>query len=155
MHNETFCELCKKLSRTGGIFFKVNNLLPTNILISLSNFLFLSFLHYRIIVWGLTLEVHTKPIYLLQKKIFRVIAFESFASSSTPTFSELKILKFYDLFELKLLIFVYKSINMISPICFHNFFDTLTSVHQYDIRQATEGDIFIVRKNTLQYGNTC
>ena len=42
---------------------------------------------------------------------------------------------------------------MISPICFHNFFDTLTSVHQYDTRQATEGDIFIVRKHTLQYGN--
>ena len=41
---------------------------------------------------------------------------------------------------------------MISPICFHNFFDTLTSVHQYNTRQAAKGDILMRRKNTLQYG---
>ena len=45
-------------------------------------------------------------IYLLQKNVIRAIAFKSFTSPSTPTFSELKILKLYDLFELKLLIFV-------------------------------------------------
>ena len=146
------CELSKKLSKTCGIFFKVRHLLPTDILVSLCNSSFSSFLQYGIIVWGLTYEVHTKPIYLLQKKVVRAIAFKSFTSPSTPTFSELKILKLYDLFESKLLTFVYESVNMISPIYFHNFFDTLTSVHQYDTRQAAKGDILIRRKNTLQYG---
>ena len=41
---------------------------------------------------------------------------------------------------------------MISPSCFPKFFNTLTSVHQYDTRQATKGDIVMMRKNTLQYG---
>jgi len=47
---------------------------------------------------------------------------------------------------------VYECINLISPIFFHNFFDNLTSVHQYNTRQACKGDIFMTQKNTLQYG---
>ena len=37
---------------------------------------------------------------------------------------------------------VYECINLISPIFLHNFFDNLTSVHQYNTRQACKGDIF-------------
>ena len=46
---------------------------------------------------------------------------------------------------------MYEAVNMISPLIFHNCFDTLTAVHQYDTRQASKGDIFMSRKNTLQY----
>ena len=145
-------ELNKKLSRTCGIFFKVRHLLPTTVLISLYNSLFSSFLQYGVIVWGLTYDTHIKPIYLLQKKVVRAITFKSFRSPSTSIFSDLKILKLYDLFELKLLTFVYESVNKISPSFFHNFFETLTTVHHYDTRQASKGDIFMTRKNTLQYG---
>ena len=146
------CEFSKKLSRTCGMFFKLRHLLPTSVLVSLYNSLFSSFLQYGIIVWGLTNEVHTKPIYLLQKKVVRAFTFKSFTSPSTPIFSDLKILKLYDLFELKLLSFVYESINMISPVFFHNFFETLSSVHWYDTQQASKGDIFMTQENTLQYG---
>ena len=142
----------RKISRTCGIFFKIRHLLSTNVLIPLYNSLFHSFLQYGIVVWGLTYEVHTKPIYLLQKKVVRAIACKSFTSESTPIFSDLKILKLYDLFYLQLLTFVYESVNKISPICFHNFFETLTSVHQYDTRQASKGDIFMTQENTLLYG---
>ena len=148
-------ELSKKLSRTCGLFFKVRHLLPTSVLISLYNSLFSSFLQYGIIVWGLTYDTQTKPIYLLQKKAIRAIAFKSFTSPSTPIFSDLKILKLYDLFDFKLLTFVYESVNKISPSFFHNFFETLTTVHHYNTRQALKGDIFMTRENTLQYGLRC
>ena len=67
-------------------------------------------------------------------------------------FSDLKILKLHDLFQLKLLCFVYESVHEISPICFHNFFKSLESVHQYDTRQAGKDNIFQTQKNTSQYG---
>ena len=67
------CELSKKLSRTCGIFFKVRHLLPTSVLVSLYNSLFSSFLQYGIIVWGLTYEVHTKPMYLLQRELLELL----------------------------------------------------------------------------------
>ena len=57
-----------------------------------------------------------------------------------------------EFFELKLLTFVYKSVNTISPSSFHEFFDLLSNVHQHDTRQACKGDIFLARKNTMQYG---
>ena len=145
-------ELSKKLARTSGIFFKIRHLLPTSVLVSLYNSLFAYFLQYGIIVWGLTYDIHTKPIYLLQKKIVRATAFKNFTSPSTPIFSEMKILKLNDLFHFKLLIFVYESFHLISPTFFRNFFETLSTVHQYDTRRAHKGDIFMTRKNTLQYG---
>ncbi len=145
-------ELSKKLARTCGIFFKIRHLLPTNVLVSLYNSLFSSFLQYGIIVWGLTYDIHTKPIYLLQKKVVRAIAFQNFTSPSSPIFSDLKILKLYDLLDLKLLTFVYESVNKFSPPYFYNFFTILSDVHQYDTRQACEGGIFMTQPNTLQYG---
>ena len=81
----------------------------------------------------------------------RAICFENFTSHSTPIFPDLKILKQHDLYQLKLLCFVYGSIHKISPICFHNFFKSLESVHQYDTRQAGQDDIFPTRKKTSQY----
>ena len=143
-------ELSKKLARTSGIFFKIRHLLPTSILVSLYYALFAYFLQYGIIVWGLTYDIHTKPIYLLQKRIVRAIAFKNFTSPSTPIFSELKILN--DLIHFKLLFFVYESVHLISPTFFHNFFETLSTVHQYDTKRARKSDIFMTRKKTLQYG---
>ena len=145
-------ELSKKLARTCGMFFKIRHFLPVDVMICLYNSLFSSFLQYGIVVWGLTYDVHIKPIYLLQKRVVRAIAFEHFTSPSTPIFSDLKILKLQDLFQLKLLCFVYDCVNKNSPNCFRNFFESVSNVHQYGTRQASKNDIFLTRKNTLQYG---
>ena len=85
-------------------------------------------------------------------KVGRSIAFKNFTSPSTPIFSELKILKLYDLFHLKLFISVYESVHLISPTFFHHFFETLSSPHQYGTRHARKGDMFVVHKNTLECG---
>ena len=143
-----------KFVRILYLFQKMPNLDPNYPHLTLRHWLhfFGFFLLYGILVWGLAYDTHTKPIYLLQKKVVRAIAFKNFTSPSTPIFSELKILKLYDLSILKLLTFVYESVNLISPAFFYNFFETLPSVHQKDTRQACRGDIFVMRKNTLQCG---
>ena len=115
-------ELSKKLARTCGIFFNVRHLLLRNVLVSLYNSLFASFLQYGIVVWGLTCDSYIKPIFILQKKAVRAIAFENSSAPSSPIFHTLQFLKMQDLFELKLLNFVYESVNKISPSCFHEFF---------------------------------
>ena len=104
-------------SRYGKVF-KIGHLLPTSVKGSLHYSLFPTLGNYR-----------------LQKKVVRSIAFKNFTSPSTPIFSELKILKLYDLFHLKLLTFVYESVRLISPTFFHNFLEILTSVSQYDTVQ--------------------
>ena len=69
-----------------------------------------------------------------------------------PIFKDLKLLKLSEIFELRLLIFVFESVNETSPTCFHNFFLFNSSVHQYSTRQASQGDLYLFRKNSVQYG---
>ena len=145
-------ELSKKLARTCGMFFKIRHFLPIHVLVCLYNSLFSPFLQYGILVWGLTYETHINPVFLLQKRVIRAISFAHFTAPSTPLFSDLKVLKLHDLFQLKLLGFVYDCINKIAPPHFHSFFELVESVHQYSTRQASKNDIFLTQKNTLQYG---
>ena len=129
-------ELSKKLARTCGMFIKIRRFLPVDVMICLYNSLFSSSLQYGIVIWGLTYDIQIKPIYLLQKRVVRAIAFGHFTSPSTPIFSDLKILKLQDLFQVKLLCFVYDCFHKNSPNCFHNIYESVTNVHQYGTRQA-------------------
>ncbi len=145
-------ELSKKLARTCGMFFKIRNLLPLDVLLCLYNALFLSFLQYGLIVWGQTYASYIDPIFKLQKKAVRAISFQPRMSPSLPIFNDFKLLKLSEIFELRLLTFVFDSVNKTSPSCFHDFFLFSSSVHQYSTRQASQGDLFMSRKNSLQYG---
>ena len=58
-------ELSKKLARICGVPFKIRDLLPTSTLINVYNSLFMSFLQYSIIVWGLTFASYIEPIFKL------------------------------------------------------------------------------------------
>ena len=134
------------------MFFKVRHFLPITVLICLYNSLFSPFVQYGILVWGLTYDSYISPVFLLQKQVIRAIAFERSTSHSTPIFSGLKILKLYDLCQLKRVTFVHESICKVSPSCFHTIFKPVTSVHQYGIWQAGKGDNFLTQKNIQLYG---
>ena len=145
-------ELSKKIARTCGMFFKIRNLLPLDVLFCLYNALFLPFLQYGLIVWGQTYASYIDPIFKLQKRAVRAISFQPLMSPSLPIFNDFKLLKLSEIFELQLLTFVFDSINKTSPSCFHDFFLLSSSVHQYSTRQASQGDLYMFKKNSLQYG---
>ena len=86
------------------------------------------------------------------KKILRRINAQLPTATSTPLFHSLKILKLGDVFQLNLLIFVYKAINKMPPIYFHDYFTPDSSVHRFGTRQAARGDLFISLKRTTIYG---
>ena len=134
------------------MFFKIRNLLPLDVLVCLYNTLFLSFLQYGLIVWGQTYASFIDPIFKLQKKAVRAISFQPRMSPSLPIFNDFELLKLSELFELRLLTFVFDSVNKTSPTCFHDFFLLNSSVHHYSTRQASQGDLYMSRKNSLQYG---
>ena len=78
--------------------------------------------------WSSSYETYINPVMLLQKRVIKAISFQKFTSSSTPIFSDLKILKLHDLFQWKLC-FVYNCINQTSVSYFHSFFELVESVH--------------------------
>ena len=109
-------ELAKKLARICRVFFKIRNFLPTDSLICIYNSLFMSFLHYGIIVWGQTFASYVDPIFKLQKRAVRAISHEKALSNSTPIFRSLKLLRLHDIFKHRLLTFVFESINKLTKV---------------------------------------
>ena len=73
-------------------------------------------------------------------------------SPSEPLFLKLGLLKLDDIFKLQLTSFVYTCISKLAPAVFDNYFNYISGIHDYSTRQAARGDIFVERKNTLQYG---
>ena len=86
------------------------------------------------------------------QQMVRSISFQPRLSPSLPIFKDLTLLKLFDIFKVRLLTFVYDSINKTSPCCFHNFYLFSSSVHRYSTRQASQGDLYLFRKDSLQYG---
>ena len=102
--------------------------------------------------WGLSYDSYLQPLFLVQKKVLRVISFEPIYSPSSPIFYSLKILKLKDMIHHDILKFVYRSLNGLTPSHFLNYFQLSSSVHDHATRQATDGDIFQSLQNTFLYG---
>ena len=145
-------ELSKKLARICGFLYKIRHSLSTETLICLYNSLFMSFLQYGITVWGQTCALYIDPIIKLQKKAVRIISHQSLLCHTTPILKTLKLLKLPDIFKLRLLTFVFKSLNKLAPHSFHSYFSLNSSIHSYETRHSTRGDIYVEKKNTLQFG---
>ena len=145
-------ELSRKLARSVGIFYKLRHYVPLDTLISIYYALFYPFLTYGIVVWGATYENLIKPILTAQKKVIRAMTFSEPTAHSSPLFSDLKILKLGDIYQLYISSFVFECHNDIAPAHFRDFFRPISSIHSYNTRGASRGDFFLVRKNTPQYG---
>ena len=81
-------------------------------------------------------STYLTPRSVLQKKVIRAIPFKNLSASSTPIFLTLQSLKLKDLFEMKLLTFVFESVNkyshlvsMIILMYFHKFINMIPDKH--------------------------
>ena len=112
----------------------------------------MSFLQYGITVLGQTYDSYLEPIFKLQKKAVRAISHQPFRSPSLPIFKKLKLLRIQDIFQLRLLTFVYESINKKNPSCFHDYFSFNANFHQHSTRQSNPGNLFLTHRNSFRYG---
>ena len=110
------------------------------------------FLQYGIIVWGQAFSSYIEPLFKLQKKAIRVISHQTALSHSLPLFKGLQLVRVSDAFKLNLLTFVYNSMTMLAPSCFHGYFSLSSTVHNHATRQSCRNDLYLIRKNTLRYG---
>ena len=135
-------ELCLKLSKTVGIFSKLRYYVNVDILIMLYYSLIYPFLTYGIQVWGLTYPTYLKPVTTLQKRVVRIMTFSDPRSHSEPLLKSLRLLKFSDIIHLEILSFVYQWYHKLSPSCFVNYFNPVSSIHSYNTRQSQIDNLF-------------
>lgn len=125
--------LSLKIAKYCGIFNKMKNYLPSNILRTLYFSLINSILNYCILSWGL----ETTRLFKLQKKIIRIISKSKYNSHSEPLFKKLNILKLEDMYKLNVLNFYYKYCNNMLPTYFSSFgLATQGGIHHHNTRHG-------------------
>jgi len=91
--------ICKKISKSLGMLYRLKHQLPEYILLQLYNSLVLSHVNYCISVWGNVSEADKKRIFVLQKKALRCISNSPYNCHTNPLFVKYNLMKFNDIYR--------------------------------------------------------
>ena len=108
-------ELSKKLARATGIFYKIRHYAPRDTLTLLYHAVYAPFLSYDVSVWGLTHPSLLGPIFILQKKVLRIIVFNEKTAPSAPMFDSLRNLKLNNIITYQITYFVFECVHNLAP----------------------------------------
>ena len=86
----------------------------------------------------------------LQKRLGRT--FSEPVSDSEPLFKSLNLLTFCDIIHVEITSFVYQWFHKLTPSCFADHFEQISSVHLYYTRQSNNDNLFLNQVQTTQYG---
>ena len=129
--------LCKLLSRNIGIINKFKQTFPPNILLDLYCTLILPYLNYGILAWGNSLRSQMDRLLLLQKRVLRIICNENWLAHTDQLFHSKKVLKIYDLYNVRLGCIMYQLNQNELPSALTQLFSKNESYHRYPTRQSS------------------
>ena len=120
-----------KLSQSIGMISKARRCLNwKSFLISYYSFIY-PYLKYCTHVWGSTYTTNLEKIFVLQKKVLRIMCSIPKRSSTDPLFYELGILKFHDINLYWMGKFMFRFYKSEVPELFVNFFNSNAETYDY------------------------
>ena len=131
-------KISETISRATGLLYKIRPSVNNKNLKMLYYSLVYPHLNYVTEVWGSADPIHLNRIFILQKRIVRMLTLNDVRQndysfpSSNPLFFKLEILKI----QVKIDKFIYKCLNNNTPINFHNWFLYTTQIHNYNTRSG-------------------
>jgi len=126
--------ICNKISKGIGIVRKVKDLLNKQTLLTLYYTFIYPYLTYCNLVWGRAANVHLSRLFLLQKRIIRIVCKTSFFAHSEPLFKTCKVLNIYQINKYITGIFMFKYDKGLLPNIFDNMFSRQIDVHSHSTR---------------------
>ena len=153
--------ITKKISRSIGIMYKLRPFLPLNIMKNVYYSLIYSQITYAIEVWGSACKTELKKILVLQKRAMRMMTFNDQyptipgpLSSSDPIFVKLEILKVDDIYKYQISKFIFKCLNQLTPVNFHEWYKYSHTVHDYNTRSNFNSDNLTLNKLFVPFART-
>ena len=104
-----------KISKGVGIMLRARNYVTKNCLKTLYYSYIYPYLIYCIEIWGISPQTHLTPLFLLQKKIVRIMTYSTFYTHTAPIFKELQILTVDKLVVHRIAIVMYTFDNGLLP----------------------------------------
>ena len=126
-----------KIARSIGILYRLRNVYPESVLVTIYNTLVLPHFHYCLLLWGSVVK-ENHSLHLLQKKALRIITNSHYLAHTEPICQKLRILKISDMFSVALWKFYYKLMNNKLPEYFSFMKPVLpTATERYEIRNPS------------------
>ena len=140
-----------KIAKNIGIINKVKSIFSEQTLLMLYFTMIYPYLSYCNSVWGSTYSTCLHPLYLLQKRIVRIITNSPFLAHTKPLFQRLKILTIYNInhFQTSCLIYDYHHGNL--PQYLQYLFQQNSSIHGHNTRSAMNLHIPSVRTTLSKF----
>ena len=129
---------CKKLSKCVGILCKARKKLYKSTLISLYYSFAYPYFIYCNHVWGKNYPSCLERIYLIQKKLIRIITCSPFRAHTEPLYFANKILKVCDINDYIVGTFMYECLYGNIPDIFRSYFQRNADVHDHNLRNAND-----------------
>jgi len=104
--------VCSKVSRAVGVLYRLSHFVPKNILLSLYYSLVFPYLLYCNIVWGGACNSSLTKLFLLQKRVVRILTCSGYLDHTNPLFFSTSILKIFDVYKFNLSVYTYSNISM-------------------------------------------
>ena len=93
------------------------------------------YLIYCVELWGHSSDTILRPIFLVQKKVVRIITFSDFLAHTRPIFLKLNLLLLSKVILQRTSIFMYKLMNDMLPAALDYLIFRNNDIHQYNTRQ--------------------
>ena len=125
-----------KVSRGTGILKKLRPHVNNDTILGLYYSFIYPYFTYCVQVWGKTYQSNLDCIVKIQKRMIRLLAGVHPLTHTEPIFFRLKILKFIDVVNYIIGIFMYKVYHQDIPRVFENYYTENRNVHDYATRQV-------------------
>ena len=140
--------ICSKIAKGLGAMYRINNIIPHKLLLSLYYSMIYPYLNYCCIVWGVAAPSILEKLVVLQKRAVRILTHSERISHSGPLFKQLSVLKFVDICLLRTAEFMYKyATNLLPKSCDH-YFSLADQTRPHYTRQSTLYKPLFARTNT-------
>ena len=139
-----------KVSKAIGIINHLKSIYPQRVLFTLYNSLIVFHMLYGILLWGKSDNVD--KIAKLQKRAIRTISFSRPIAHTEPLFKTFNLLKFNDIYTLKLMKFFYKLSNDSLPAYFASY---KTLIQPLTTRYPLRIPIYETFKVRHEYARIC
>ena len=86
-------------------------------------------------IWGHAGDTLLHPLFLVQRKIVRIITFSAFLAHTVLIFSKLRLLPLSKIVLQRTSVFMYKLINNMLPSAMNSLIVRINDIHHYNTRQ--------------------
>ena len=134
-----------------GIIAKARFYLSSKSLLTLYYSLVYPYLTYCNVAWSSTYCSNLNCIYLLHKRIVRLLSKAHHLANTAPLFSKIKVLDIYSINSFSVATFMYSYHHNLLPSSLRNLFLSSNQVHHYETRLASQYRTHFCRTNITQF----